>query len=430
MIEETKTVEEESQQPFQLMDMYDEKEIMDAMSGKYLEGMVYEFRQKQGNTTRTVRGISYTGVKEIAQQFSKNSGGPIELDIVSENESAEFIRVIVKASHIQVGTRYGVAVQKKFFSNGTEDMYAWTKAYSKAQRNAIRQIIPEHAIKVFIDDFLDNKKQARNVGREPEEREQAESKRRAPSPPKQEEPENPEVLIGKILVDYPSLNKDLIVDRANQILVKGDGMYKDLQTAIKVLHRRLNAGKEDALLVRADAANEEEDTGVSVPEPKEEPQEVSTETTEVTEEKYSGSTTKTTQTPAPEPPPQTPPPEPIAEPMDVPQPKASVWLSDAMEHRRKDDKGYWRGDDIGKLETDMMIQSFPQYIRDVLKEAKLGADSLMMAKYFDEIVIAPRAFLGDLWTQYRNALAKAGFDYCSAGKSSHFFLPPSEDDEE
>ena len=145
---EEKSLDERRQEPYKLMDLEDEKEIIASVSGAYLEGMVYTFTQ--GN--RQVTGVSYIGIKEIAYQLAIGTGREITIDpdTITKEEDENFYYITMMAHHHGVGTRIGAAVQAKKFSSGVKDPFAFVKAYSKAQRNALRAVLPELTIKAFI----------------------------------------------------------------------------------------------------------------------------------------------------------------------------------------------------------------------------------------------------------------------------------------
>lgn len=149
---EKKSLEEIKQEPYTLMDRYDEDEMLAELEGKYLKGMVYQFEQTLPNGSKqTVTGLSYTGIKEAAHKFAMATKQPIDIleEILTEDQSHYTLKV--KARHPTVGSRWGVAKQTKHFDSGATDKFALQKVYSKAQRNAMRQILPEHSIQTFID---------------------------------------------------------------------------------------------------------------------------------------------------------------------------------------------------------------------------------------------------------------------------------------
>jgi len=78
-------------------------------------------------------------------------------------ESPSYIRAFVTATNPATGlSRMGAskAAKRKTFPNGgqKDDPFAEQKAISKAERNALRQHLPQMMIKAWIDKFLENRK--------------------------------------------------------------------------------------------------------------------------------------------------------------------------------------------------------------------------------------------------------------------------------
>jgi len=146
--DDTKALSEaERALPYQLFDREDEKEIIASLKGAYIEGMVYQF--KQGG--RIVTGVSYTGIKEIAYNISLETGREINTEIIESHEDENNYYMTMRATHKGVGSRLGAAVQSKTYQRGGIDPFAYTKILSKAQRNALRSVLPENALKVFLE---------------------------------------------------------------------------------------------------------------------------------------------------------------------------------------------------------------------------------------------------------------------------------------
>jgi len=139
-----------SQQPFREMELRDEAQILAEMEGKYLDEFVYQI--KQGN--RTVTGLSKAGVFEIAYRM-----GNIKVNLVKLEDTGDQYLVVCEATDSERGnTRLGVSTQSKTLKrrDGSEepDKFALQKAMSKAQRNAMRALMPEEMLKVWIETFL------------------------------------------------------------------------------------------------------------------------------------------------------------------------------------------------------------------------------------------------------------------------------------
>jgi len=143
---------DEEKEKFEFMERRDEEQIEKSILGQYLDECIYDFTTKDG---RRVTGLSWVGVKEIAAKM-----GSIRVDekpdIIDQGDSWF---VMVKAEdRLRDSSRWGVSTQFKKLRHKdgslTDDEFAIQKAMSKAQRNAIRQLIPERWIQQLIDRFL------------------------------------------------------------------------------------------------------------------------------------------------------------------------------------------------------------------------------------------------------------------------------------
>ena len=138
-------------QAYTLMNIKDDEQVLAEMRGEFLEEFVYSFPMKGGGK---VTGLSWTGVKEIARRQ-----GHISVEDIKVTETPDTYRVLAKAKDIQRNvTMFGIAEQLKKMQLRTgdrqEDVHALSKCVSRAQRNAIRALIPEATIKAMIELYL------------------------------------------------------------------------------------------------------------------------------------------------------------------------------------------------------------------------------------------------------------------------------------
>ena len=143
-----------AQSEFREMERRDEDQIVAEMKGDYLREFVYQF-QSGG---RTVTGISWAGIKEIAYKM-----GNIQVDLVDLKETDKSYVAIVKATDtLRNNSRLGASTQLKMMKrrdgSEEEDSFALQKAISKSQRNAIRPLIPEVMMKTWLEKFLEYQK--------------------------------------------------------------------------------------------------------------------------------------------------------------------------------------------------------------------------------------------------------------------------------
>ena len=127
---------------FAAMEALDESQIVEEIKGHVIEKYFYEF----GNVT----GISYAGIKWLKSKMA-NQGDPITIDSIQKEENENEISYTVSAKRVFTNeVMYGVSSCPKIMElkNGEKklDPFARQKALSKAQRNAIRNFIPEIAI--------------------------------------------------------------------------------------------------------------------------------------------------------------------------------------------------------------------------------------------------------------------------------------------
>jgi len=156
---ETKQIVERDE-IFELMERRDEKQIIQELQGEMLEEFVYSFP----SGGKVVTGLSWAGVKEAVRRMGSIKVTHLEI----EDDEDSWIAKAKARDTVNDVEMWGVAQQRKImkYKDGTElkDMFALQKCVSKAQRNALRTLIPEKMIAKMIQWFLDNKK---NKGRSP-----------------------------------------------------------------------------------------------------------------------------------------------------------------------------------------------------------------------------------------------------------------------
>ena len=123
----------------------DDQSIIADMQGHAIEDYVYSF--KQGG--RTVQGLTLAGINEAA-----NRRGGLEVESIQYKETEDTWQVVAKAvDTITNNSRYGACEQPKKMGSKA-DPFAFTKAVHKAQRNALKQLIPVPVIKEVLSHYL------------------------------------------------------------------------------------------------------------------------------------------------------------------------------------------------------------------------------------------------------------------------------------
>ena len=147
----SKPVDHES---FELLDQRDEEQILAEIKGQIITEMFYELTVGG----KKVTGISWVGTKEISRKY-----GGISMGLPQVEDLGEFYAASVQATDKRNDvTLVGTALQPKNITLKTgevkSDPFAYTKATSKAQRNAIRALIPEKYLIEMYQYFKDGKK--------------------------------------------------------------------------------------------------------------------------------------------------------------------------------------------------------------------------------------------------------------------------------
>ena len=151
----------EQQIPYTIMERKDENQILQEIKGNVLEEFVYSF--PQGN--RTITGLSYAGVKQIALEMGSLH---ISEPILQENNGTWICKVkaIDKRRDLEV---WGVSQQPKFMElrngNKTRDDFCIQKCVSKAERNALRKLMPEKILIEMIKEWQSKKNNGGKTGK-------------------------------------------------------------------------------------------------------------------------------------------------------------------------------------------------------------------------------------------------------------------------
>lgn len=140
--------------PYQEMERADEQMVLDEIKGRAIESLVYEITQNG----QTITELSLAGVRETARVM--NSKGNARIGISEREplitETDDYFEVKVYAQDAQNGGGYwGIKRQPKSThrrdGGKTANPFALEQALAKAQRNAMRGLIPEWFVKQMID---------------------------------------------------------------------------------------------------------------------------------------------------------------------------------------------------------------------------------------------------------------------------------------
>ena len=139
---------------YEVVDQVDDQAIIELMTGQTIQDYVYSF--KQGG--RTVEGLTLAGINEAA-----NRRGGIQIEEIKyEERENSWIATAKAVDTITGSSRYGAYEQLKM-AGGRPDPFAFTKAIHKAQRNAIKQLIPVPVIREVLNFYLHRKSTGGNA---------------------------------------------------------------------------------------------------------------------------------------------------------------------------------------------------------------------------------------------------------------------------
>jgi len=132
----------------EVIDTVDDQAIVEMMTGQTIQEYVYSF--KQGN--KMVEGLTLAGINEAA-----NRRGGIQVNEINYKETDHsWIATAEAMDTITGNSRYGAFEQPKMMGS-RPDPFAFTKAIHKAQRNAIKQLIPVPVIREVLNFYLGRK---------------------------------------------------------------------------------------------------------------------------------------------------------------------------------------------------------------------------------------------------------------------------------
>lgn len=134
---------------FKTLDRMDEEQILSELQGKTIDKLFYQL-------PNGVTALSWAGVK-----YFTISRGNIYIDEVKLTEDEEYYRVVAWVRDVKMNVRMmGAAEQskKETWGKHERDQFALAKVVSKAQRNALRNLIPETIISAAFKEWMGKQK--------------------------------------------------------------------------------------------------------------------------------------------------------------------------------------------------------------------------------------------------------------------------------
>ena len=132
----------------EVIDTVDDQAIVEMMTGQTIQDYVYSF--KQGG--KMVEGLTLAGINEAA-----NRRGGIQVNEINYKETeGSWIATAEAIDTVTGNSRYGAFEQPKMMGS-RPDPFAFTKAIHKAQRNAVKQLLPLPVIREVLNFYLGRK---------------------------------------------------------------------------------------------------------------------------------------------------------------------------------------------------------------------------------------------------------------------------------
>ena len=130
-----------------MIEKKDEEQIIGKMRGEVVQSWIYSFTQNG----KQITSLSYNGVKEAIRRRGNLSWYPCDhchKPVHIEETETEIIATVT-AWDLNNNVRFiGTASANK------KQPFSWVLATNKAERNALRKMLPEKAIALLIEEYL------------------------------------------------------------------------------------------------------------------------------------------------------------------------------------------------------------------------------------------------------------------------------------
>lgn len=137
----------------------DDQAIMDELQGAVVAEYVYSF----DSGGKRVMGLSLPGVMAVAQRMGGITCGQPIWSVTDADITCD-----ISATDHKVGLTVWGTASAPFEEYGKRDKFARAKALSKAQRNAIRKVIPETVATQMLAAFLSEKRGGKQQRQQPQ----------------------------------------------------------------------------------------------------------------------------------------------------------------------------------------------------------------------------------------------------------------------
>ena len=144
---------------FKLFDREDEKQIVNL--NDFTKGSVLVYKV-QSHIELSYKGIKYISILMADRGMPLTIVGS-KIELMGDGKEKTWYASVVMRNEKTKQEAEGISQCPFYDSNSIPDQFARTKAHSKAERNAIRKLIPEYMITKFIDGAM-KEGQVKNLG--------------------------------------------------------------------------------------------------------------------------------------------------------------------------------------------------------------------------------------------------------------------------
>ncbi len=160
-IKRTKKAKSTALTTYERMDLFDEQQIVDDINGRIPDAatkMVYSFLDKQSG--KEITGLSWYGSKAAEREFNRRKLTQISITdkaIISQGNGYVDVGVYAYDAKNKMGSwgfSRGFDQGKRRDGSAYEDRFPSAKAASKAQRNAVNNLLPAEKVAKMIQAWI------------------------------------------------------------------------------------------------------------------------------------------------------------------------------------------------------------------------------------------------------------------------------------
>lgn len=136
----------EHEEEFALIERKEDELIVREMTGEIIDSYFYRFNSKGAEVVE----LNARGIFEVAQMY----GGIRCTTRLDDGAGPNYVVTASALDKVRDVEFDGGAEQAKRLANGSEDIFAFAKAVTKSQRNALKKVLPYSLVRKLLLNFL------------------------------------------------------------------------------------------------------------------------------------------------------------------------------------------------------------------------------------------------------------------------------------